>query len=308
MSLLDELEESGPQAPIITLVGFPGSGKTSLAGLFPKPIFIQAENSKTVFEKWPADKKPAFLKQLKKADKKTMHRPSKDVMDKLRMLLTEEHDFKTVVFDSVTSLNTLFEGEVVEYDDKGADSIGNAAGGFHKGYDVSMAMHSNIIRACEFIRSKGIAVVFLSHVGVAKMKNRPDEASEYNAYTLGMHDKSRKAYVENSDAVIYIKQEQFVMGGESDKKGNQTKTARVSTTGERFLLTTSDGTVGYIDAKNRYDMPAEIPLAKGTNPLLGYIPFFAQQAAQAEEQQATEEATQEKPQENNEQTTNETEV
>lgn len=93
------------------------------------------------------------------------------------------------------------------------------------------------------------------------------------------------------------------MGGQSDKKGNQTKTARVSTTGERFMLTTSDGTVGYIDAKNRYDMPAEIPLAKGTNPLLGYIPFFAQQAEQAAQQ-----ANEEKPQENNEQTTNETEV
>ena len=43
MSFLDQIKKATPQAPVITIVGFAGSGKSSLAGLFPNPIFIQAE-------------------------------------------------------------------------------------------------------------------------------------------------------------------------------------------------------------------------------------------------------------------------
>ena len=39
-----------PQPPVITIVGMPGGGKTTLGGLFPDPVFIQAENSETIFE------------------------------------------------------------------------------------------------------------------------------------------------------------------------------------------------------------------------------------------------------------------
>jgi hypothetical protein len=276
MSLKDELDDSGPQAPIITIVGFPGAGKTSLAGLFPNPIFIQAENAKTVFE--TSDVKPKFLKQLRKADKKTGHRPSIEIMDKLRMLIQEEHDYKTVIIDSNTALNDLFEEEVVVFDDgnKPCDSIGNAAGGFHKGYDVSMGMHSNLIRACEFLRGKGMAVVFLSHTGIHKVKTSPEEMSEYSTYSLAMHERSKKLYVSRSDAVIYLKEERYLTGAESNNKGQQTKAARVTTSGDRYLITSSDGTTGYVDAKNRYNMPQEIKLVKGENPLLQYIPFFNQ--------------------------------
>jgi len=281
MSLLDELESSAPQAPMITIVGFPGAGKTSLAGLFPKSIFIQAENAKTVFESVEGDNKPAFLKHLPAPSKANQVHTSKEVMSKLRMILQEEHDYQTLVVDSITSLNALFEQEVVEFDDpnngKKTESIGNAAGGYHKGYDVSMGMHANVVRACEYIRSKrNMTIVFLAHTGLNKVKNQPDETSEYSTYSLAMHERSRKIYIDKSDAVIYIKKEQFVMGGEQDKKGNQTKSARVTTTGDRILITSSDGTVGYVDAKTRYKMPQEIKFTEGENPLLPYIPFFNQ--------------------------------
>ena len=279
MSLLDELESSAPQAPMITVVGFPGAGKTSLAGLFPKPIFIQAENAKTVFESLSDDEKPAFLKHLPAASKQHGARPSKEVMAKLRMILTEDHDYQTLVIDSITSLNALLEQEVVEFDEapsgKPTESIGNAAGGYHKGYDVSMGMHAGVVRACEYIRSKkNMTIVFLAHTGLNKVKNQPDEMSEYSTYSLAMHERSRKIYIDKSDAVIYIKKEQFVMGGETDKKGVQTKAARVTTTGDRILITSSDGTVGYVDAKTRYKMPQEIKFSEGENPLTTYIPFF----------------------------------
>lgn len=275
MSFLSQVKKPKPQAPIITLVGFPGTGKTSMAGLFPDPIFITAENSQTVFESWPEERQPSFMPQLPHANKAKGIKPSEVLKAQLRELVTEKHPFKTVIIDTATSLNDLFEEEVVEYDSNPeVQDIGNAAGGYHKGFDVVAGMHAKVIMMAECLRQRGMAVVFLAHVGIRKHKNQPDIASEYNTFSLGMHQKSSALYVKNSDACLYLKINQFVMGQESDRKGRQTKAGRVTTSGDRVLICSSDGVMGYVDAKQRYEMPEEIDVPKGSNPILDYIPFF----------------------------------
>ena len=274
MSILDQASKPIPQAPIITIVGTPGGGKTSLAGLFPHSVFIQSENSQTVFESWPEIDQPTMLPQLPHSNSKSNIRTSSVLKDYLIALIQDDHKYKTVIFDSTSTLNTMFEEEVIEFDKNKPDSIGSAAGGFHKGYDVVAGMHSIILRAAEALQKKGIAVIFLCHSGNVKMKNQPDEAKEYTAFSLDMHEKSRKLYVAKSDAVLYLKQKKYIVGGETDRKGNQTKTARVQSCGERELITSSDGRIGYIDAKNRYGLPIEIEVPLGSNPLLDLVPFF----------------------------------
>jgi hypothetical protein len=279
MSFLAQVKKATPQAPVITIVGFAGAGKSSLAGLFPNPIFIQAENSATVFETMQGDIQPAFFPQLPIANAKRNIKTSDVLFEQLRELVTEQHEFKTVVIDTITALNLLFEQEVVEFDEKGATNIGEASGGYNKGYLVVAGMHAKLRAACEHLRKRGIAVVFLAHTGVVKMKNRPD-GGEYVAYSLDMNEKSRSVYVSSSDIVAYLKARDFVTGQEENKKGQTTKYGRVTNTGERVLITSSDGTIGYIDAKNRYSLPDEIEVNKGENPLLALIPFF-NQATQA---------------------------
>lgn len=273
MSYLSKVKKAAPQAPVITVVGFPGVGKSTMAALFPDSIFIQAENASTVFETWDEELQPAFMPELPSANAKRNIKPSEVLMQQLRELATEDHPFKTVVIDTVTSLNTMFEQEVVEFDTNGASNIGDAAGGFHKGFLVVAGMHAKIRSACEHLRRRGIAVVFLAHTGIVKMKNRPD-AGEYTAYSIDMPEKARNIYVGSCDAVLYLKSRDFVMGHEENRKGQTVKMGRVSNTGERVLITSSDGTIGYIDAKNRYSMPEEIEVEKNTNPILSMIPFF----------------------------------
>jgi hypothetical protein len=91
---------------------------------------------------------------------------------------------------------------------------------------------------------------------------------------MDMPEKARQIYISSSDAVLYLKAREFVMGHEQNKKGQTTKYGRVTNTGERVLITSSDGTIGYVDAKNRYSLPEEIDVEKEQNPLLALIPFF----------------------------------
>jgi len=268
--------------PMITLVAFPAAGKTTLAALFPKPIFIQAEDSGTVFEVWPEDRQPLLLKQLPEANKKHSISPRQTIFDQLQEIYQADHNYETLVIDTTTSLQALFENEIVRLEDD-EKSIQDCRGGFQKAYDIVAGYHKEIIQKCLKIRAKrNMTIVFLAHTDEYKRKNHPEIPDPYTVYGMRMHKKSREYYISECDAVIYIKQHETVVGSESDKKGKQTKAGRIKRSADRTLITSSDGVMGFIDAKNRYNMPTEIDFIledqykpwETKNPLFEYIPFF----------------------------------
>lgn len=266
------------QAPMITIVGMPHAGKSTLAAMFPKPVFIQAENAKTAFEEWPLDKQPDFLPRLPEPRKNGDNSISTlvAIKNQLRDLLTETHDFKTVIIDTVTTLNIMFEKEVIIFDkNETIKNIVQACGGYQAGYDEVSRMHAEVRIACEHLRRlKGMTIVFLAHSGIARIKNRPD-AEPYATWTLEMHEKSRHVYINQIDAVVFLKIKDIVVGLETDKKsGSIKKFGKMVTSEERVLITSSDGLIGFVDAKCRYNFPKEIDVPFGENPLLQYIPFF----------------------------------
>lgn len=268
--------------PMITLVGFPAAGKTTLAAMFPKPVFIQAEDSGTVFETWPEDRQPLLLKQVPESMPDYKISPKQVVFDQLQEIFEADHDYQTLVIDTTTSLQALFENEIVraENDER---SIQDCRGGYQKAYDVIAGWHKEIIQKCLKIRAKrGMTIIFLAHTDEYKRKNHPELPEQYTVYGMRMHKKSRDFYISECDAVIYIKQHESVSGAQSDKKGVQIKQGRVKKSKNRTLITSSDGVVGFVDAKNRYFMPTEIEFQlddqykpwETVNPLLEYIPFF----------------------------------
>lgn len=277
MSYLSQAKKPVSSPPIITVVGSPGTGKTSFAGTFPGAIFIQAEDSSAVFESWEDDVQPTLLPSLPKAatDKagKITVSTRTVLMDQLRELVSADHEFKTLVVDSVTAMNLLLENEISMRD--GVGNVADASGGFHKGFLEVAQWHADFMHACMVLaKRRNMAIVFLAHSGVHKIKNSPEEVSEYTVYSLDMHQKSAAVYINNSDAVFYIKKEEFVTGAEKNKKGQTTKYGRVMQTGERKLITTGDGLTGYVAAKSRYNMPAELDLPLGENPVLQFIKHF----------------------------------
>jgi len=263
--------------PMITIVGGAGAGKTTLAALFPAPVFVQAEGSQSVFETWDDDARPKFMPPLEAATKKNKLSVKEQVIDQLRWLATQEHDRQTVVIDTVTSLNAMFEDELcIEH---GVAAISDACGGYNKGFQATAMMHRDVQIAGQKLRKiKNMAVVFLAHTGLQKVKNRPD-TDDYTTYGIDMPALSVPVYTNLMDAVFYVVKEAFVKGAETNKRGQTTKFGKLIQTGDRKIITTSDGIIGYTLAKSRYPIEPEIPLPHdGTNPLLSFIPFYNQGA------------------------------
>lgn len=259
--------------PIITIIGSAGSGKNSLGGTFPSPVFIQAEDSETVFEKWDEDVTPQFMPRLNKPNLERGISVREQLKEQLRWLITNKNDRKTVVFDTVTELDRLLQAELCQRDK--VDNVGDAAGGYHKGFMVLMQWHVEVLTMAAHLRDKGLSVVFLGHQGVKKIKAAPDK-DEYSVFSLDMHDLSTSVYINHSDVVAYIRKETFVQGKETDKKGKTTKYGRLIDTGKRELVTSGDGQTGYFQAKSRYDIPAVMPLDVGENPMLEHIKFYSE--------------------------------
>lgn len=273
LSLLTKPET---QPPLITIVGTPGVGKTTLGALFPNAVFIMAEDGSAVFDTWDQDSKPMIFPKLPraKAEKGELKVSTVEtLLDQLRSLITQKHNYKTVVIDSVTSLHTMFEHELCEV--YGVDNVAEAAGGFGKAFKVLKEMHAQVKDACDHLRGRGIAVIFLAHTGTKKVKNSPDSSSEYTVFSLDMHEESVPIYVNLCDAVIYIRQEEIIAGAVTDKKNNTTKFGKITMTSDRAMITSSDGRKGYVLAKNRYKLESSIPFAEGENPLLSLIPYYA---------------------------------
>ncbi|MAG68414.1 MAG: hypothetical protein Tp138OMZ00d2C19078221_4 [Prokaryotic dsDNA virus sp.] len=282
MSYLAKAAKPKSKPPMITIVGSPGTGKTSLGAMFPNSIMMMAEDGASVFDNWDDDAKPAVMPRLPKASKDevgNMRSTRETLMGIMDELLNTDHGFTTLVVDSITSLDMLLCHEIALRD--GVNTVADASGGFHKGYTEVASWHAEFVYKCEQLRAvKKMGIVFLAHTGIKKIRNRPDSAADYSVFSMDMDNQALSIYTSQCDAVLYLVKEEFVQGAETNRKGQTTKYGRLMQTGERKLITTGDGQVGYINAKNRYNMPAEIPVEQGSNPILQYVKFYNSEVAQ----------------------------
>ena len=212
---LSTLTKPTGQRPIIcTLFGEGGMGKTTLASLFPKPVFIRTEDGSQSL----AGNENVSLFPIASS--------SKDVLDQIEALATQEHDFKTVVIDSITQLATIIEHEIVAADPK-AKSINQAGGGYGAGYNTAAEKHRQVREwAGALAYDRHMNVVFIGHADTETM-DLPD-MDPYGRYTVRMHKKSLPHYTDNVDLVGFVRLVTFTSGS-GEKK-------RASTTGEREII------------------------------------------------------------------------
>lgn len=217
----------------VLLYGVEGVGKSTFAAAAPNPIFIAAEDG------------TAQLDVARFPEPKGWN----EVFDAIDELATADHDYKTVVVDTLDWLEPLcWEHVVVQAKSTKITSIEDF--GFGKGYVAALDQWRLLLARFEQLRARrGMHVVFLAHSWIKTFKN-PEDA-DFDRYELKLHAKAGGLLKEWSDAVLFARYETFT---NTDEK---TKRTRGVSTGARVIHT--QRTAAW-DAKNRYDLPEALPL------------------------------------------------
>lgn len=245
---LKKLERPKGQRPIIaTFFGEGGMGKSTLAAMFPKPVFIRTEDGTASL----AGNDEVMLFPLVSS--------SQEVLDQIEALATQEHDFKTLVLDSITQLATMIEHEIVAADPK-AKSINQAGGGYGAGYNTAAEKHRQVREwAGALAYERGMNVVFIGHADTETL-DLPD-FDPFARYTVRMHKKSLPHYTDNVDLVGLIRLKTYVRG-DGDKK-------RAISTGDREIICFPQASSV---TKNRFNITQPLPFAfESGNPFEAFV-------------------------------------
>lgn len=250
MSVLGTISKPENRAPIITICGDAGTGKTSLAATFPNPIFIRAEDG---LQSIPTASRPDAFPLLKSSD---------ELWEQIMALLQEEHDYQTLVIDSVSQLEAIFSREILEADGR-AKSLNQALGGYGAGVAAVAAKHARVRKAAGLLNErKSMNIVFISHADIETM--RLPDTDDYSRYSLRLMPKSLPPYVDDVDVVGFIKLVSALRGDEGERK-------KVVSNGDRELICYASAANV---SKNRYGITEPIDVVVGKNPLDFILPGY----------------------------------
>ena len=248
MSVLSSIRKPEDRPAIVTILGDSGLGKTSLACTFPNPIVIRAEDGLSAI---PSEQRPDAFPVIQKVD---------DVWDQLMALIKEDHEYKTVIVDSVTALERLFIQHIIDNDPKNPRSINQALGGYGAGLAAVATMHQRVRKACGMLNErKNMNVVFVAHADTETVE-LPDQ-DPYTRYSLRLGKRSVAPYVDDSDVVGFLKLQTFTTG-DGDRK-------KAMSDGTRLLVCYA--TASNV-SKNRFGIEDDIVFEPNKNPFAGILP------------------------------------
>jgi len=230
--------------PITVLYGVDGIGKSSLASEWPSPFYLP-----TVGENPPSDIE--------------MARPDEDVsslddfFEVVGFLLNEEHDFQTLIVDSLDGMEPLVNA--VTCARIGADSINSNEKGspaaFGQGQVQAEVEWGQFMDACRDLVSAGIAVVLIAHPEIKRFDSPVTDP--YDRYGIRMNKRAAALIREQSDIVGFMNYRVSLKTKEVGIK----KTVTHAEGGKERQIHLTEGP-GFV-AKNRYSMPDAIVYKKG---------------------------------------------
>ena len=234
MSLIGSITKGREQQPPrIMVYGAEGVGKSTFASLAPNPVFVQTEDGLSEID----------------TSKFPLARTFDDVVMQLQAVRDEQHEYGTLVIDSVDWLERLVWDRVCA--DYGVKSIEKADGGYGKGYVHALTYWRQIVSILNDIRSKrGMAVILIAHAAVERFED-PEHAA-YDRSTPRIHKRACSLICEWVDAVLFASRRLRV-------DSTTGKAAPVGADGGERIIRTN-GSPACI-AKNRFGLPTELPLS-----------------------------------------------
>lgn len=213
--------------------GIEGIGKTSFAACIPGAVFIPTEEGCNDLD----------------VSRFAVVKSTADFYQCVRELLTEEHEFTWAVVDTIDWLERIIHEEAASA--MGVSDI--ASVDYGKGWAKVTPIWRDVIASLDALRDKGISILLLAHSQPVTFKD-PD-GDDYDRYEPRLHKHASAALVEWCDEVFFAGFRTITKKtGESFGK----KTNKAVGEGERVVFTNRSKPTAI--AKNRLNMPAEIPL------------------------------------------------
>jgi AAA domain-containing protein len=221
-------------APILLIYGAEGRGKTTLAAKFDKTIWFPFERG---------------LPRGIEVDAVTGIDSFEGAMNALRDVFKDEHDYSTLVMDTVDAFEPLVWEHVCA--DQRVKNIETLAYG--KGYVLADAVWRRALNALTAIRDKrGMTVVLICHATIDRIED--PRAPTYTAYTPKLHKRARALVMDSADVVGFLAEDLRTV---TDGDGFRER-VRAAAVAQRFLFV--EGTPAF-SAKNRFGMPAKIAVS-----------------------------------------------
>jgi len=249
MKLLEQIERGRTQRPRrVMLYGTHGIGKSTFGSMAENPVFIATEDGLGEIE----------------CDKFPLATTYGDVLAALSELYTEEHEYDTVVIDSLDWLERLIFAEVCAK--RGVESIEDI--GYAKGYTFALTQWREVLEGLDALRNdQCMQVILIAHARIEKFDN--PETDSYDRYVPRLNKHASALIQEWCDEVLFATYR--VHTKHTDEGFNRKRTQGIGT-GERIIRTTERPAHM---AKNRLNLPDEIPLdyrvyaalARGEDPL-----------------------------------------
>lgn len=219
--------------PRLVLYGEHKIGKSSFAAASIKPIFIQTEDGLDQLHVQAFEQAKTF----------------QDVIDAMRFLIETEHEFKTLVVDSLDWLERLLWDKVVadynHFENASAKQIGDIPYG--GGYKAALNFWRQFLRGLDLInQNKKMMVILLAHSKIVKFEDPTRQ--NYDRYDLDLHEKAAGLIYQWSDIIGFANEKIIV----SEKKEGFGSTVKAKDTGTRMLNLNKRAAY---EAGNRYNLP-----------------------------------------------------
>lgn len=186
--------EKSFRAPRIILLGVEKVGKSLFASGADNPVFIPIKREEGIDE---------IL-----VDKFPVCNCYSDLLECFNTLCTDNHELKTVIIDSTSTLEPLIWEETCRRND-GVDGIEKVLKGWGKGYVEALKEWRQIIDALDWLRNnKNMASILIGHVKV-KLFNSPDGES-YDQWQWDIHEKAASMLYKWADLVLFANFQTYI--------------------------------------------------------------------------------------------------